>query len=215
MWCCYEPAFADYYSDEDLDNKWIRKRRRSCVNFTSQQTALLNELHGFSSFLAGLYCVFLVLITSQLEYLLPLPLANQYLIDQHVAGEILRSHCKFRHSDIPPSAISLFVFSPIHQFVLSLCLDSTISPFGHSAIPHFRHSTISAFDHSAIPLFNHPAFFRFCHFAIPLLHLSTISTLLHFAILPFNHPAIPPFRSLPFPPFHHPANLVFRHSTIP
>ena len=88
MWCCCEPAFADYYSDEDLDNKWIRKRRRSCVNFTSQQTALLYELHRVSSFLAGLYCVFLVLITSQLEYLLPLPLANQSLIDQHVAGEI-------------------------------------------------------------------------------------------------------------------------------
>jgi len=116
-------------------------------------------------------------------------MANQSLIDQHVAGEILLSYCKFHHSDITPSAMSLFAFSPIYQFVLSLFLDSTISPLGHSAIPQFCHSTISAFDHSTIPLFNHTTFFRFCHFAIPLFHLYTLSTLLHFAILPFNHPA--------------------------
>jgi len=42
----FEPAFADYSSDEDLDNKWTRKRRR-CVNLTSQQTAVLNELRHF------------------------------------------------------------------------------------------------------------------------------------------------------------------------
>jgi hypothetical protein len=43
----FEPAFADYSSDEDLDNKWTRKRRRPCVNLTSQQTAVLNELRHF------------------------------------------------------------------------------------------------------------------------------------------------------------------------
>jgi hypothetical protein len=151
MWCCYEPAFADYYSDEDLDNKWIRKRRRSCVNFTSQQTALLNELHGVSSFLAGLYCVFLVL-----DYV---PVGVSLAVASSKSISDWSTCCRwdltltlhippFRHTTFRHFFICLFANSPI-------CLIAMFR-FHHFAIWPFRYPTFSPFNHFCVWPFRHP-----------------------------------------------------------